>query len=369
MKSNERRSCTICAVVAVLFAFPSFGAQVSAELQAILSKDVSGASDHPLIGRYEGSVLLAQSSKAFDEIALPTASAEGKGYERDKQKYKSAVTATGRTTRSIYIAPPGRSSLEVTQNFVDALAAKSFKQVFACAGTACGESFPMLKYNQARPETQVVGENYEQLRQHVLGNVFAAKLPGAIVAQALSDVRYALFKKSAPDGDTYVSVYGARHGEGRNVHARALNDRVGVLAEVVEPRAMESRMVVVKAADIGNQIAAEGRAVFYGILFDFDKADIKPESKAQLVEMAKFLQNNPSIRAFVVGHTDNKGTLDYNLDLSNRRAAAVVKALTSEHAVDPKRIVARGLGPLAPVATNRTEEGRAKNRRVELVEH
>ena len=369
MKLNEWCAWKIYTAFAALFVSPSFASQqVSPELQAILSKDVSGASDHPLIGRYEGSVLLAQSNKAFDEIVLPTGPAVGKGYKRDEQKYQAATTATGRITRSIYIAPPGRSSLEVTKNFIDALTSKGFKQVFACAAQACGESFPMLKYNQARPETQVVGEGYEQPRMHVLDNVFATKLSGANVARALSDLRYALFKKDGPEGDTYVAIYAAKHGEGMNVYARALSDRVGVLADVMEPRAMESRMVVVNAADIGNQIASEGRAVFYGILFDFDKADIKPESKAQLAEMAKFLRSNAAVRAFVVGHSDNKGTLEYNLDLSNRRAAAVVKALTSEHGVDTKRLVARGLGPLAPVATNRTDDGRAKNRRVELVE-
>jgi OmpA-OmpF porin, OOP family len=346
-----------------------FGAQqASPELQAILSRDVGSAADHPLIGRYESSVLIAQSSKAFDEVLLPTAAAEGKSFERDKQKFKSALTAQGRVTRSIYFAPPGRSSLEVTTNFIDALTAKGFKQVFTCAAAACGESFPMLKYSQSRPATQVVGEGYEPLRLHVLDNVFASKLSGANVKNALSDLRYTLLKKPTPQGDTYVSIYGARHGEGMNVYARALSDRVGVLAEVVEPRAMEQRMVVVKAADIGNQIAADGRAVFYGILFDFDKADIKPESTAQLTEMAKFLQGNPAARVFIVGHTDSKGALDYNVDLSNRRAAAVVKSLAASHGIDTKRLVSRGLGPLAPVASNRNEEGRARNRRVELVE-
>jgi outer membrane protein OmpA-like peptidoglycan-associated protein len=108
--------------------------------------------------------------------------------------------------------------------------------------------------------------------------------------------------------------------------------------------------------------------VFYGIEFDFDKAAIKPESEPQLAEMAKYLQANPKTQVFVIGHTDNKGTLDYNLGLSGRRADAVVQALAGKHKIDPKRMAPRGLGPLAPVATNRTDEGRAKNRRVELVE-
>ena len=113
---------------------------------------------------------------------------------------------------------------------------------------------------------------------------------------------------------------------------------------------------------------AEGRAVFYGILFDFDKAEVKPESEGQLAEMAKFLQANAAARVFIVGHTDNKGTLDYNVGLSSRRAEAVVKALSSKYGVDARRLTPRGLGPLAPVTSNRNEDGRAKNRRVEMVE-
>jgi len=68
------------------------------------------------------------------------------------------------------------------------------------------------------------------------------------------------------------------------------------------------------------------------------------------------------------GHTDNVGTLAHNLELSERRAQPVVRALSGQHGMDPGRLTARGVGPVAPVAPNRTEEDRAKNRRVELVE-
>jgi OmpA-OmpF porin, OOP family len=370
MKTAYFRASTLGALYVVLLAFnqPADAQPAATQVQSILSSDVRGAGDHPMIGRYEGSVLLAQSRKAFDEIVLPSGPAEGKLYQPKEQKFKSAVTAQGQVTRSLYVAPQGRSSLEVTRNFIDALTAKGFKPVFECAGAACGESFPMLVYNKARPETQVVDEGYEQPRLLLLDNIFAARYAGANVAQNLSDLRYALFKKSDAAGDTYVAIFGARHGKGLNVYGSALSDRVGVLASVVEPRAMESRIVVVDAKKIGSQIAAEGRAIFYGILFDFDKADIKPESQSQLAELGKFLQENPAIRVFIVGHTDNKGALDYNLGLSDRRADAVVRALAGQYRIDSRRMTSRGLGPLAPVATNRNEEGRAKNRRVELVE-
>ena len=342
-----------------MLALTSPMAAQSPQVEALLTRDVKGAADNPLTGRYEGSVLFAQTTKAFDEITLPSGPALGKKFRRAEQKFAATVTAQGRVTRSVYIAPAGRSSLEVTANFVDALTAKGFTPVFRCAGDACGESFEMLKYYWDKPETHVLGQGYEHQRTlFIKGNIFTS----------MTDIRYALFKKPSPDGDTYVAIYGAVHGGTGNEYQRALGGRVGVLLEIVEPKAMDRKMVVVSAAEIGGKVASEGKAVFYGIEFDFDKADIKPESEPQLAEMAKYLQANPQTQVFVIGHTDNKGTLDYNLGLSGRRADAVVKALAGKYRIDAKRMTPRGLGPLAPVATNRTDAGRAKNRRVELVE-
>ena len=138
--------------------------------------------------------------------------------------------------------------------------------------------------------------------------------------------------------------------------------------QVIEAGGMEEKMVTLKAEEITSDIARDGRAVFYGIQFDFDKADIKPESEPQLVEMAKALKAEPKLKVFIVGHTDNQGKLDYNTGLSQRRAEAVARALATRHGIPATRMTARGLAALAPVATNRTEEGRAKNRRVEMVE-
>lgn len=94
----------------------------------------------------------------------------------------------------------------------------------------------------------------------------------------------------------------------------------------------------------------------YGVLFDFDKADIKPESAAALREMAKLLQDQPKLNVAIVGHTDNVGTLEHNLSLSERRAQAVVQTLVAEHRIEAKRLIAKGVGPFAPVSSNQTEE-------------
>ncbi len=116
-----------------------------------------------------------------------------------------------------------------------------------------------------------------------------------------------------------------------------------------------------------KDLARTGHVAVYGIYFDFGKADVKSESEPMLKEIAKLLQQDPRLKLHVVGHTDSVGELAYNLDLSRRRAQAVVQVLATKHGIAPGRLRGDGVGPLAPVASNDTEEGRAKNRRVELV--
>jgi OmpA-OmpF porin, OOP family len=125
--------------------------------------------------------------------------------------------------------------------------------------------------------------------------------------------------------------------------------------------------VVADASSLANSIKETGRASVYGIYFDTGKSDIKAESAPALKEIARMIQSNASMKLYVVGHTDNAGTFDSNIKLSNSRADAVVKALVTEYSIAPSRLQPFGAGPTAPVASNQTEEGRAKNRRVELV--
>ena len=85
-------------------------------------------------------------------------------------------------------------------------------------------------------------------------------------------------------------------------------------------------------------------------------------------EIAKLLKANQALKLYVVGHTDITADLATNVKLSQARAQSVVNALVSQHGLAAARLIPYGAGPYAPVASNRTEEGRAKNRRVELVE-
>jgi OOP family OmpA-OmpF porin len=150
------------------------------------------------------------------------------------------------------------------------------------------------------------------------------------------------------------------------VHVESFNDGRNYDVIIVETGAMKQD-VVADAAALSAIIAATGKAAVYGIYFDTAKSVIKPESTPALEEIVKLLKLNGGLTLYVVGHTDSVGALDYNLKLSADRADAVVKALVGR-GIAASRLKGAGVGPYCPVASNRAEDGKAKNRRVELVE-
>jgi OOP family OmpA-OmpF porin len=178
------------------------------------------------------------------------------------------------------------------------------------------------------------------------------------------DQNYLTAKRASPQGDVYASVYVA-NGE-FDLHRETFAHAI-VLLDVVETVPMETKMVTVDAATMAKEVAAAGHVALYGIYFDTDKADLKPESAPTIEEIAKLLTQDPKLTMYVVGHTDNVGGHAYNMGLSERRAAAVVRELTTKHGIQAARLKPAGVGPLSPAAPNDAEEGRAKNRRVELV--
>jgi outer membrane protein OmpA-like peptidoglycan-associated protein len=144
------------------------------------------------------------------------------------------------------------------------------------------------------------------------------------------------------------------------------NQCSAAMHKIVRVKAME-QSIVLSADQIGKDLGTGGKVVFYGIYFDTDKATIKAESAPTLAEMAKWLKANAGAKVYIVGHTDMQGAHDHNVKLSRDRAASVVAALAGPHGIAKDRLLADGAGPLAPVASNADEAGRAKNRRVEMV--
>jgi outer membrane protein OmpA-like peptidoglycan-associated protein len=153
--------------------------------------------------------------------------------------------------------------------------------------------------------------------------------------------------------------------DGKEVWVQVTADFTGKYGLViVEKKSMEQD---VTADFFWDDIAKTGHVAVYGILFDTGKSILKPESEKAIAEIAKLLKKEMKLNLYVVGHTDNVGNLEPNMKLSQERAAAVVDALVKTHGISAARLKPFGNGPYAPVATNDTDEGRAKNRRVELV--
>lgn len=119
--------------------------------------------------------------------------------------------------------------------------------------------------------------------------------------------------------------------------------------------------------DFSQVISSSGRFVTYGILFDTDSDRLKPESAAVIRQIARGLEVNLALKLVIEGHTDSVGDATHNLDLSKRRAGAVMAVLIGQFKIDAFRLSAVGLGATKPVESNDTPQGRAQNRRVEFV--
>ncbi|MCM8832756.1 MAG: DUF4892 domain-containing protein [Candidatus Omnitrophica bacterium] len=285
-------------------------------------KDTEGSKDHPIISRYPGSYIYYYEQKEFDEFEILLGPVKSPS-DRDMQLAKKQKVE-GKVTKIQYQVPQNRSPLEVFKNYEEAIKKANFDILYSARGD------------------EIAG--VRKFLSNYFYNVYASR-----------DDEKNFFYLSAKNKNITLSLS----------VLPGFNGPI-VLLGIVEKKEMETGLV--KAKDIYETIKKEGKVAIYGIYFDFDKAEIKPESKPTLEEIAKFLKENPEIKLYIVGHTDNLGKLEYNMELSKRRAEAVIKELVEKYGIKKERLMGFGVGPLAPCASNSTEEGRAKNRRVELVE-
>ncbi|MBQ1836621.1 MAG: OmpA family protein, partial [Paludibacteraceae bacterium] len=113
-------------------------------------------------------------------------------------------------------------------------------------------------------------------------------------------------------------------------------------------------------------ITVGAKTELHNIFFDFDKSTLKKDSYAELNRLIKFMNENPKVTIELAGHTDSKGSREYNLKLSDARAKSVATYMISK-GIEADRITSKGYGPDKPIADNSTDEGRAKNRRTEII--
>lgn len=273
--------------------------------------------DHPLVTRYPESKLDKREVKDFEAYQLVT------GLDLKDMTFQGKAVE-GRLTRIVYTNPRDRSTLEIFRNYRQALSDAGATILYECELDACGKAYARSAWGR-------------------FNGLFAA---------SDGDPRYLAARVAKGDLQAFVAV---------------MVGKQRTQLDVVEVKAMDTGLVAVDADALAKDIEKAGSVRIYGILFDVDKADIRAESKPSLDAIAGLLKKQPALALFVVGHTDSTGGFDHNMTLSAARARSVVAALTRDYGIAGPRLDAHGVGPLAPVAPNTTEEGRQLNRRVELV--
>ncbi len=189
------------------------------------------------------------------------------------------------------------------------------------------------------PSPLEVVRNYENAVKKVGGEILFSKPTWFVTAKIVKDGKEAWVEAMKGNGKIWLRI----------VEKGAMTQHIEASAEIFQ-----------------NDIRATGHAAVYGITFDTDSAAIKPESAQAIGEITKLLKNDPGLKIYVVGHTDNTGSAEHNLKLSQDRAQSVMQALV-QNGIGAARMKSYGCGQYAPVASNDSEEGKGKNRRVELV--
>jgi OmpA-OmpF porin, OOP family len=337
MKCFVRRALLVCALFTaqLTIAMPSF------------AQDQPGSKDHPLVKRFGGSTIVGYSEKNFESVELQSSTFTQYDLQTKKRLYaKPPLQLEGKLTRIWYEAQGETSSTELFRNYVNELTASGFTTLYDSTRDA-----QVRKWNNFLAPFASAGTD------------FTKSTRSEYVFYAASDksIRAATFQKD----NTYVRLTTIEWDADHKTYKAKKGAYAAV--DILETKAMTQNMVVVSAGEMSKMIASTGKVAIYGIFFDTGKADVKTESKPSLEQIAAYLKNEPNTRLHVVGHTDSVGGFDSNMGLSKRRADAIVSVLTREHGVTAARLVPNGVAHLAPVASNSSEDGRAKNRRVELV--
>ena len=323
---------------------PDFPRQVEKRLTFDPADDVQGGRDHPLISRYAGTRLLFYSEEQYGGYVLPLGAVESYRDEEGTlhRVFSNHQELEGRITRLQYEAPRDRSVLEIHRTYEQALTEAGFSVLFAGHGSELGQSFAA----QAYPADVFAG------------GVRKTRDVSYYVQGSGDQQRFLAARLADPAGDVYVTVYTAI-----SIH----KPEPTVQVEVIELVGMDDGLVSIDVDVLEFELQRTGSAALYGIHFATDSDRLTSESRPALDAIGQLLQRQPHWELFVVGHTDWVGAYSHNLDLSQRRAEAVVRDLAENYGIDAGRLTPVGVGPVAPAASNETAEGRAQNRRVELV--
>ena len=299
----------------------------------------------------KGSVLAAEQKSGYDEAAFFVPNEED--LEEMTERYKE-----GKLTRAVYLLEKGQSPLFALRNYQEAFSKLGeITEVYSCRSGNCLRKLT-VDYVWAEDKGRRMPSIDESIDFRMLGSTNF---------QDEQQYWYAIIKS---DKSTYnVSVAAViRNDYGVGRYDNNDEGRVLIYVQVVEYSDFKSDFEYFEADEIQSSINESGHIALSGLFFDTGSDQLTAESSPALNEIAKAMEASPQLQLYVVGHTDNVGSAAANQDLSARRAKSVAASLVQNYGINSDRLVSVGVGLAAPVTSNKTEEGRALNRRVELVE-
>ena len=339
-----------------MIAASTFVIAMTSMTAGVQADELDEVSDHPMVPRIQDSELIAYDYVEFDRHVIPW------GPYSDGE-WQETVEVEGSHEKFAYVLrQPDLTPLPVGQAYKAALETRGFDIEFVAVGRDDlrrrfgREDHFSRDFDRRLGSTARTGGSRDDRR------FIAARHDG-------EDVYVTVFIHENQDDEPIIRVNVVEPGQTvlqtETVEGTATEDapedQAGMDETVAERAALS-------AEQMQDGLIEDGRVAVQDILFEFDSAEIREESARALASIAEVMETTPELQLLVVGHTDDVGDFDYNLQLSMERAQSVASWLDERHGIDASRLQAAGAGMMAPIASNRTEEGRAENRRVELVE-
>lgn len=308
---------------------------ISTNLVAHITKDISGAKDNPLISRFNGSFIAYSNSIKGDTYVLPISKIKNMGGAKGWDK---KLKLQGNIERIQYVTDKKNSASFIYINYLNALKKSHWEILFS-----------------GSDESELGNESYEwqfYMFQEGLGldDKFGSKY-------SFRGDKYAyITAKFEDDQSTYYAM----------IYIINKDDNTVITQDIITVKLPDTGLVTAKL--LSDKINKKGHLALDGIFFETAKATLSKKSAQALKNIAQYLNAHKKKKYFIVGHTDNVGHFEANMKLSKNRAQTILHQLISKYGVDPKQIKAYGVANLSPMTSNSTDKGRARNRRVEIVE-